>query len=307
MMKKNKVPILLLFLWLFILSNACAIAREKTELAVYQPYDKTIVYSNSITVEGFARGDNRIEKVLVNSKEVFISSDGKFVSGVPLTIGKNTLDIVALDKKNKILAEKKKRVLRLKTFKDLGDDPWSRDAVEGLATLGIISGYPDGNFLPNNSITRAEIIAWIVALLTSEAAVPESDKFYDLTPSHWAYRYIILADEKGFIKGYPDGGFRPNNTVTRMEALAIVARFMDLPAYAEVNKSPFMDVSPDYWGFPIIISASKAGLLTYVKTAYLGPADQISRGEVAVLLSKTKLVLEKMGDLYDFLHTEKVN
>ncbi|MFH1347754.1 MAG: S-layer homology domain-containing protein [Candidatus Margulisiibacteriota bacterium] len=288
------------------MSNACVEAREETELAVYNPYDKTIVYSDVIAVEGFVKGNNQVEKILVNNKKAFIYSNGIFVSGVFLKIGKNTLDIVALDKKNKILAEEKKRLLRLKTFKDLGDDQWSSSSVEQLATLGIISGYPDGNFLPNNSITRAEIVAWIVKLLTSEVAAHESDKFSDITPSHWAYRYIILADENGLITGYPDGSFRPSNTITRMEALAIVARFMELPVYADVEKSPFVDVSPDYWGFPIIISAEKAGLLTYIKSAYLGPADQISRGEVAVLLSKTELVKEKTGDLYNFLYTKEV-
>lgn len=276
-------------------------ARNSDSLLLYTPYGTTIVFTKTITVEGAVKDAQQIARVLINSNQAFISGDGRYRADIPLEIGKNTLDIVAVDKKNKVLAEKKKRLLRFMTFSDLGDDQWSRTEVEQLATLGITTGYPDGTFLPNNSITRAEIIAWIVKLLPGEVAVKNPDRFTDLTKDYWGYSYIMQATEAGLIEGYPDKSFRPNNTITRIEALAIVARFMKLPTYDDVVKSPFLDVKTDYWGFPIIISVDKAGLLTYVKTAYLGPTDQVSRGEVAVLLSKTKIMQDKVRDLYNFL------
>lgn len=93
-----------------------------------------------------------------------------------------------------------------------------------LAGIGLLSGYPDSTFRPNDNITRGEMVV-VASKLLDEKAVANykaySTSFID-TEEHWAHDYIEFAYENGIVNGYPDGDFRPDNEVTYEEALTML-------------------------------------------------------------------------------------
>lgn len=110
------------------------------------------------------------------------------------------------------------------TFSDVDESRWFNTAVSTMAKLGIVNGYPDGGFHPNENITRAEF-ATIAARFDKYAAAEDAD-FSDID-GHWAKVYIAKAAARGWVNGYPDGTFKPDKKITRAEAMALVNRVLD--------------------------------------------------------------------------------
>lgn len=108
-------------------------------------------------------------------------------------------------------------------FSDVASDRWSNIAVSTMANGGYVKGYQDGTFLPGNFITRAEFVT-IVARFLEDKTI-ERENFNDIS-EHWSMEYIMLAAGNGWITGYEDGSFRPDNYITRAEAMAIINRIL---------------------------------------------------------------------------------
>ena len=109
-------------------------------------------------------------------------------------------------------------------YNDVKDGDWFCCAVSTLSKMGIIKGYEDGSFKPNDPISRAEFAA-IAARFD-----PDGDKtpatFFDVT-SHWAKDEISIAANHGWIKGYEDGSFKPDQKITRAETMTLVNRVLN--------------------------------------------------------------------------------
>ena len=106
-------------------------------------------------------------------------------------------------------------------YTDVSSKAWYAVSVSTLTRAGIIYGYPDGTFRPNNSITRAEFTALMCRFF--EKDVSGENVFSDIS-GHWAEEEILTAANKGLVYGYPDGTFRPNEYITRAEAATLVNR-----------------------------------------------------------------------------------
>ena len=109
-------------------------------------------------------------------------------------------------------------------YTDVSADKWYNNPVSTMSRLGIIKGYPDGTFRPNDPITRAEFAA--IAARFDEHKAAKLASFTDIY-GHWAISEISLAYENGWIKGYSDGTFRPNRNITRAEAMALINRVLN--------------------------------------------------------------------------------
>ena len=117
------------------------------------------------------------------------------------------------------------------SYSDVAAGAWYNHAVSTLSAMGIVKGDSNGKFNPNAPITRAEFAA-IAARFDDKANSTTAD-FSDIM-SHWAKNEISAASNNGWINGYPDGTFRPDNKITRAEAMTLVNRVLKrLPETAE--------------------------------------------------------------------------
>jgi len=149
------------------------------------------------------------------------------------------------------------------------------DAVERLGQLGVLTGYDDGTFKPENTITRAEFAAVVVRAKGLEAAAQASKgatAFSDVAAGSWAAGYVNVASKMGFVKGMGDGTFAPNAPVTYEQAVTMVMRALGYEPAAEAKG-----------GYPYgyLIVANEIGLLEKVNGTTGAPA---LRGTVAKIV-----------------------
>ena len=129
--------------------------------------------------------------------------------------------------------------------------------VAALSVLGLIRGYEDGSFRPDNPISRAECVVLLSRLIKVPAG---SSIFSDVPETHWASSAISAGASAGWLAGYPDGTFRPDQNITRLEAVKMINtafhRTCDVN-YVQTTKGfpSFQDVSPDFWGYFDLIEA----------------------------------------------------
>lgn len=115
-------------------------------------------------------------------------------------------------------------------FSDVKPGDWYNTAVSTMVNAGILTGYNDGSFRPNDPITRAEFATIAARFLSDPYSL--QDRFYD-TEGHWAEVYINRAAEVGWINGYNDGSFRPNQAITRAEAVTLVNNVLGREPHAD--------------------------------------------------------------------------
>ena len=143
-------------------------------------------------------------------------------------------------------------------FSDVTPGEWYADAVNSLSQIGIFNGYGDGTFRPGQNITRAE---YVKALTSCVPAVEADNPFSDVKSTHWAYRNILTAISKQWINGYEDGTFRPDQTITRAEAVTILNRALKRTGagFAEYRTGEyFTDIGKGHWAYLDIVEASGA-------------------------------------------------
>ena len=145
------------------------------------------------------------------------------------------------------------------SFTDVDEGEWYAQAVHVLASLGILNGVGDGRFEPQRWITRAEFTA--IAMRFAKLDTNGSDIFPDVNREDWFYDQVVCAVQYGWINGYADGTFRPDNTITRAEVTAIANRMLGRSAdqdYIDDHQqelTQFTDVSPYYWAYYDIMEA----------------------------------------------------
>ncbi len=127
-------------------------------------------------------------------------------------------------------------------YSDVRAASWYNNAVSTMTNAGIVTGYPDGSFRPNAPITRAEFAT--IAARFSEVVYNGGNSFTDVPENHWAARYIALAEYLGWINGYPDGSFKPDQAITRAEAMTLINRVLER-AVEEEHMLPDMVKWPD--------------------------------------------------------------
>ena len=145
-------------------------------------------------------------------------------------------------------------------FKDVKAGDWYKTAIDIIARQGVIKGYEDGTFRPNQPITRREFAA-IAARYAGN--IDTWKTFRDVPPTDWAYTLINRVAGAGWINGYEDGTFRPNNNITRAEVVAIVNRMLNRTAdkaYVENNlmnsSNAFVDNMRSAWYYYDIYEAA---------------------------------------------------
>lgn len=143
-------------------------------------------------------------------------------------------------------------------FHDMRFNTWYDTEVCTLAARGIITGYQDGTFLPERTVSRAEFVVMALRFAEIVPTVGES-RYSDVSQTHWAANYIQTATQYGLISGYSDGTFRPEQYITRAEAVTILNKISGRTGCTLISKDViFPDVPVGYWAYADIMLASNA-------------------------------------------------
>ena len=170
-------------------------------------------------------------------------------------------------------------------FSDVPADYWAHDYIEGLAKSNVISGFGDGTFRPNEPVTRAQFAAILrQAFLQSQPTTAQA--FKDVPAGYWATGAIASARSAGFLSGYPDNTFKPNDRILRVQALVSLANGLKYPAGSPQSLSKYKDADtvPAY-ARPSTAAAAQANLVvSYPAPDQISPNRAASRAEVAAFV-----------------------
>jgi len=189
------------------------------------------------------------------------------------------------------------------TFKDIKTTAWYYTYVNKLVELKITSGIGNNKYGPANSVTRAEFVTFLCKI--KRYAQTKGDPFTD-TQKHWASRYITIALANGIIDLPTDKKFRPNDAITRLEAVEMLCRALNI-SKDTTTKNPYADIKTT-------TGYTNAAYANYLMQGsiekdkrYFKPSDKLTRGEVAaVIVNAYDYNVDKMAYLNKKIAEEKV-
>lgn len=165
---------------------------------------------------------------------------------------------------------------------------WAEGYIEELYCREVVQGRDSDSYVPNDNVTRAEFLK--IALLNAgyEVDGEAGEDFSDVSSGDWFYEYVSFGADQGFIEGYEDGTFRPNDPINRAEAVVITMRIAGEEEY-EVDEDweEFEDVDADAWYAYAIQLAADAGIVEGYDNGEFRPGNNITRAEVAAVAVRT--------------------
>ena len=170
-------------------------------------------------------------------------------------------------------------------LKDINDH-WAKNEIMSMENAGNINGYPDGSFKPDNKITRAEFTKLVnktMGFTTSETSI----NYSDVSQTDWFYQDVLIGNSYGYIKGFPDNSFKPNEFITREQAAVVLSRVLKMETNELINGNQFSDASQiGTWSIPSINILIKEGIMKGYSDNTFKPSGEVTRAEAAVLLNR---------------------
>lgn len=170
-------------------------------------------------------------------------------------------------------------------FSDLTGQ-WATPYIEGLAQRGLIRGLDDGTFQPDRAVTRAEFAALVVASFPNVPAAKPTTQFVDVPAGFWAQDAIAKAQRQGFLSGYPDQSFRPNEPISRVHGIVAIANGLGLAAAPASTLGIYRDRAqiPSYAAAAVAAATQNRLLVNPAEADQLRPLATLSRAEAASLV-----------------------
>lgn len=167
------------------------------------------------------------------------------------------------------------------------DGHWAEEEICTLYSQGVIQGYSDKVFAPNTRITRAEFLKMVLEYKGYSVYSVQSAAFTDTIPGDWYYQYVTFAHSKGFISGYSDGSFHPNEEITRAEAVELVMNEAGISTYDTSDLyHTFTDVHETDWFNTSVAAATSLGIISGYGDGTFRPTNDLTRAEAAVVVER---------------------
>ena len=188
----------------------------------------------------------------------------------------------------------------ISAFTDIGCDYWAAREIAACADAGIVTGYPDGTYLPEASIDRAGMAVFIARALAggdgSVPTAPATPTFLDVPADFWAYKYIEYAADKTIVVGYGDGTYKPTVIVDRGQMSVFISRSMvdplgdaGLAPYTPPTSPTFSDVTSSnswFWCYKYVEYLHAQGTVTGYPDGTYKPDVAVSRAQMAVYIAR---------------------
>ena len=173
------------------------------------------------------------------------------------------------------------------TFTDVQSNYWATEFIQQLAQRGIIAGFPDGSFRPEQPVTRAQFAA-MIGKAFQKAPERQAVRFYDVPSSYWASSAIQDAYTSGFLSGYPGNRFEPNQNIPREQVLVSLANGLNynVSSNTESNLQYYNDANniSGYARSPIAAATDKQIVVNYPNVKFLNPQSTATRAQVAAFV-----------------------
>ncbi|PHJ68657.1 S-layer protein [Nostoc linckia z18] len=173
------------------------------------------------------------------------------------------------------------------TFSDVSSNYWAAPFIQELSQRGVIAGFPDGSFRPEEAVTRAQFAAMVnKAFQKAQQRSPIS--FIDVPSNYWAYSAIGQAYTIGFLSGYPGNRFEPNQAIPRQQVLVALANGLEYTASSNTESTLqyFNDAYniASYARSPIAAATEKQIVVNYPNVKFLNPTATATRAQVAAFI-----------------------
>ena len=173
------------------------------------------------------------------------------------------------------------------------ENHWAKNAVNNMGSRLIVNGSGNGLYQPDQDITRAEFAAIVVRGLGLRVVTSERS-FSDVSAKDWYYAFIQTAYEYGLINGFEDGTIRPNDHITREQAMLIISKAMKITQLQGAGNAQVSDIVNGFadagivssWAIDGVADSVSAGIITGRNNLWLAPKENITRAEVAMILQR---------------------
>ncbi|AFY44968.1 S-layer domain-containing protein [Nostoc sp. PCC 7107] len=173
------------------------------------------------------------------------------------------------------------------TFTDVSSNYWAAQFIQELSQRGVIAGFPDGSFRPEEAVTRAQFAA-MVNKAFQKAQQRQAINFVDVPSNYWASSAIQQAYTIGFLSGYPGNRFEPNQAIPRQQVLVSLSNGLEYSANSNVESTLqyFNDASgiASYARSPIAAATEKQIVVNYPNVKFLNPTATATRAQVAAFI-----------------------
>jgi S-layer homology domain len=171
------------------------------------------------------------------------------------------------------------------SFSDVSSNYWAEDFISELANRGIIRGFPDGTFRPNELVTRAQFAA-MVRQAFEKSPTRSAINFVDVPSNYWAYSAIQEAYTIGFLSGYPGNVFNPGQNIPRAQVLVSLANGLGYTSNGTNSLGVYRDAAeiPNYAQGSIAAATQRSIVVNYPNVEFLNPNREATRAEVAAFI-----------------------
>lgn len=181
------------------------------------------------------------------------------------------------------------------SFPDVQEGHKNYQAIESLSEKGIIDGYPDGEFKPDSIVNRAEAAKMILNAFKIAHDESYDEDFPDVDKEAWYFPFVMAGKKAGLINGYPDGKFKPGDTVNLAESLKITSLAAKVDVSAELKDVFFTDVALDVWYAPYFFYARNHNVVLADDYGAVNPGQPMTRAAFAEVVYRMMIVSEKNG------------
>ena len=178
-------------------------------------------------------------------------------------------------------------------FADIPENSQHFTVLKKLKEIGLVAGYGDGTFKPEREVSRAEAITFILKAIDEKLKEKLEKTFPDVPLTAWFSKYVFTAFELGFVKGYPDGSFRPDSPVTLAEffTMYFVAAKTDIDP--QIISTLPSGITANDWFAPYLQEAIKKNILEVTNNS-VDAGKSLTRGDIAKILYRIKELEEKL-------------
>jgi len=179
------------------------------------------------------------------------------------------------------------------SFSDIRNH-WAREFIEGLVAMGIVSGFPDNTFKPDAPLNRGQYAA-LLAKAFDVAPKRNATVFQDVADNFWGKAAVEKVNRAGFMSGYPDSSFRPDQNLIRVQAIVALVAGLQLKGGNPNSLTKYSDrvQIPSYATDAVATATERKMIVNYPSVNQLEPLRDITRGEICAILYQTLVAVNR--------------